>query len=74
MFKYDFSQMYKSAKYVRRTDMEGNLTDEIYKIEAVKSSDGCSEFIWKKEGNEYYDALEAAHNDSNDPFTIADAD
>ena len=51
-----FSQIYTSAKYVRKGDGEGNLTDEIYMIEAVKSSDGCSEFIWKKEGNEYLNA------------------
>ena len=71
---YNFSQIYTSAKYVRKGDGEGNLTDEIYMIEAVKRSDGCSEFIWKKEGNEYYEALEAAHNDADDDFTIADAD
>lgn len=70
----NFSQIYTSAKYVRRGDMDGNLTDEIYMIEAVKASDGCCEFIWKKEGNEYYAALEAAHNDPNDDFTIADAE
>ena len=74
MFGYNFSQIYTSAKYVRRGDMNDNLTDEIYMIEAVKASDGCSEFIWKKEGNEYYDALEAAHNDPDDSFTIAEAD
>lgn len=74
MLKPNFSQIYTSAKYVRRGDLEGNLTDEIYMIEAVKASDGCSAFIWKKEGNEYYDALEAAHNDPDDTFTIADAD
>ena len=45
---YNFSQIYTSAKYVRKGDGEGNLTDEIYMIEAVKRSDGCSEFIWKK--------------------------
>tara|TARA_B100002019_G_C21227464_1_gene578130 strand:- start:780 stop:1001 length:222 start_codon:yes stop_codon:yes gene_type:complete len=72
--KNNFSQIYSSAKYVRKGDGKGNLTDEIYMIEAVKTSDGCSEFIWKKEGNEYYEALEAAHKDSNDSFTIADAD
>jgi hypothetical protein len=74
MFKPNFSQIYTSAKYVRRGNMDGTLTDEIYMIEAVKASDGCSAFIWKKEGNEYYDALEAAHNDPDDAFTIADAD
>lgn len=69
-----FSQIYTSAKYVRKGDGDGNLTNEIYMIEAVKASDGCLEFIWKKEGNEYYAALEVAHNDPNDAFTIADAD
>lgn len=74
MFGYNFSQTYTSAKYVRKCDEDGNFIDEILMIEAVKASDGCSEFIWKKEGNEYYDALEAAHNDPDDAFTIADAD
>lgn len=72
--KNNFSEIYSSAKYVKKGDGEGNLTDEIYMIEAVKASDGCSEFIWKKEGNKYYEALEAAHNDSDDSFTIADAE
>lgn len=74
MFKPNFSQIYTSAKYVRRGNMDGTLTDEVYMIEAVKASDGCCDFIFKKEGNEYYDALEAAHNDADDAFTIADAD
>ena len=74
MIKHDFSKEYKSAKYVKKGNMDGTLSDEIYMIEAVKSSDGCSEFIWKKEGSEYYDALEAAHNDPDDSFTIADAE
>ena len=50
MIKHDFSKEYKSAKYVKKGNMDGTLSDEIYMIEAVKSSDGCSEFIWKKEG------------------------
>mgnify|MGYP001219226383 CR=1 FL=1 len=74
LFKPNFSQIYTSAKYVRKCDEDGNFIDEILMIEAVKADDGCSSFIWKKEGNEYYEALEAAHNDPNDAFTIADAD
>ena len=76
--KDKFSQIYTSAKYVRQGDLEGNLTDEIAMIEAVKAYDGLKDYIVKSDGdvgvNNYYAALEAAHNDSDDPFTIAAAD
>jgi len=67
-------KLYKSAKYVKRHDMDGNPTNEIGMIEAVKKSDNCCDYIVNQEGNEYYAELEKAHNDSDIAFTIADAD
>mgnify|MGYP003153105043 FL=1 len=66
--KFNFS----SAQYISGTDMDGKpLVNNV--VKAVHA-DGAEALIPAKVGNEEYDHLLARHEDSNDDFTIADAD
>ena len=66
--KFNFA----SAQYISGTDIEGNpLTNTV--VKAVHTN-GAQALIPADVGNEEYDHLLARHNDSDDDFTIADAD
>jgi|11_taG_2_1085331.scaffolds.fasta_scaffold05063_2 putative heme iron utilization protein len=63
---------FTSAQYVSGTDMDGNPVTNTTVI--AVNADGSQSIIPANVGNEKYDHLLARHNDSDDDFTIADAD
>ena len=66
--KFNFS----SAQYISGTDMDGKpLVNNV--VKAVYAN-GVQALIPAEVGNEKYDHLLARHKDSDDSFTIADAD
>ena len=63
---------YASAQYISGTAMDGTpLTNTV--VKAVHTN-GAQALIPADVGNEEYDHLLARHNDSDDDFTIQDAD
>ena len=63
---------FTSAQYISGIGMDGSpLTNTV--VKAVHAN-GAQALIPAEVGNEEYDHLLVRHNDSDDDFTIADAD